>query len=415
MTLVMYHYDPPQECLYDIAAEKTCNIECGHCEPIKDTEDITVNWTRIVPDGVPTEDMMKEQRLDQDIMPILVAVEEGKRPHLNEIVSLSNRTSIPASCSQAATKMKEYYDQTAMVQPFVVGDKVLLYPNARKSGESLKLKALWEGPFKIVSILNDCNARIERDDPPRKRLILLDKEKDPVILREGCPGEEADTRLGSARAQGGQAGGCMRRATEYLKSAPESEMFFLPLDAFLDTVGPTSTDLEPREPTKRAAPDAPPCLAASAARLRSGPLRCPGSPSIVVIVLEALGALLSCRHQGGCLKQASKGLEKYLLQRPAPVNLTVGDLDRLNLSTMVVQPERPNTPCLDLHPEEEFDKAALLASPPYTAATPAFIADLASAPGDALATKKPARVTPPILPGASPTGRSPRPQKIRTA
>ncbi|KAK3920889.1 Retrovirus-related Pol polyprotein from transposon 412 [Frankliniella fusca] len=473
MTLVMYHYDPPQECLYDIAAEKTCNIECGHCEPITDTEDITVNWTRIVPDGVSTEDMIKEQRLDQDIMPILVAVEEGKRPHLNEIVGLSSRTrslwhqfnslcmdnkllhrrfehpsglpekerlqlilprkyvdstikhyhsqlgevnhfgvaktlghlnrffwwpgmstdvaakiskcekclkykgpikkgkaplkifqdgvlhgrwhvdvcdmpatadgyryllvaieafsgwpvmvpmkkqnaetiaraliehvfsvygapisiltdqgrafeselfkeimdlyqirklrtsgyhpsangkaerwirtlkkniamlvgkaqhswpdyvpfvaqayrSLPHSAhkfspyevlfgapmrtpstltqgippysrplesypyevrealaqihdtvrmmnSQAATKMKEYYDRTAMVQPFVVGDKVLLYRKARKSGESLKLKALWEGPFKIVSILNDCNARIERDDPPRERLIV---------------------------------------------------------------------------------------------------------------------------------------------------------------------------------------------------------------------------------------------------
>ncbi|KAK3918278.1 Gag-Pol polyprotein [Frankliniella fusca] len=425
MTLVMYHYDPPQECLYDIAAEKTCNIECGHCEPITDTEDITVNWTRIVPDGVSTEDMIKEQRLDQDIMPILVAVEEGKRPHLNEIVGLSSRTrslwhqfnslcmdnkllhrrfehpsglpekerlqlilprkyvdstikhyhsqlgevnhfgvaktlghlnrffwwpgmstdvaakiskcekclkykgpikkgkaplkifqdgvlhgrwhvdvcDMPATAdgyryllvaieafsgwpvmvpmkkqnaetiaraliehvfsvygapisiltdqgrafeselfkeimdlyqirklrtsgyhpsangkaerwirtlkkniamlgippysrplesypyevrealaqihdtvrmmnSQAATKMKEYYDRTAMVQPFVVGDKVLLYRKARKSGESLKLKALWEGPFKIVSILNDCNARIERDDPPRERLIV---------------------------------------------------------------------------------------------------------------------------------------------------------------------------------------------------------------------------------------------------
>ncbi|KAK3918335.1 Transposon Ty3-G Gag-Pol polyprotein [Frankliniella fusca] len=177
----MYHYDPPQECLYDIAAEKTCNIECGHCEPITDTEDITVNWTRIVPDGVSTEDMIKEQRLDQDIMPILVAVEEGKRPHLNEIVGLSSRArealaqihdTVRMMNSQAATKMKEYYDRTAMVQPFVVGDKVLLYRKARKSGESLKLKALWEGPFKIVSILNDCNARIERDDPPRERLIV---------------------------------------------------------------------------------------------------------------------------------------------------------------------------------------------------------------------------------------------------
>ncbi|KAK3918320.1 Retrovirus-related Pol polyprotein from transposon 412 [Frankliniella fusca] len=489
MTLVMYHYDPPQECLYDIAAEKTCNMECGHCEPIKDTEDITVNWTRIVPDGVSTEDMIREQRLDQDIMPILVAVEEGKRPHLNEIVGLSSRSrslwhqfnslcmdnqllhrrfehpsglpekeilqlilprkyvdstiqhyhsqlgevnhfgvaktlghlnrffwwpgmstdvaakiskcekclkykgpikkgkaplkifhdgvlhgrwhvdvcdmptttdgykyllvavealsgwpvmvpmkkqnsetiakaliehvfsvygapisiltdqgrafeselfreimdlyhikklrtssyhpsangkaerwirtlkksiamlvgkaqhnwpdyvpfvaqayrSLPHSAhkfspyevlfgapmrtpstltqgippqakllesypyevrealgqihdavrtmnSQAATKMKEYYDKTAMIQPFVVGDKALLYRKVRKSGESLKLKALWEGPFKIIGILNDCNARIERIDPPKERLIVHMDRLAPYPKTDDSPG-----------------------------------------------------------------------------------------------------------------------------------------------------------------------------------------------------------------------------------
>ncbi|KAK3932025.1 Transposon Ty3-I Gag-Pol polyprotein [Frankliniella fusca] len=73
---------------------------------------------------------------------------------------------------QAATKMKSYYDRTAMVQPFVAGDKVLLYRRQRKSGESLKLKALWEGPFVIITIINDCNARIERIDPPKDRMIV---------------------------------------------------------------------------------------------------------------------------------------------------------------------------------------------------------------------------------------------------
>ena len=73
---------------------------------------------------------------------------------------------------QAASKMKEYYDKTSMVQPFVAGDKVLLYRRMRKSGESLKLKALWEGPFTIITIINDCNARIERDEPPKDRMIV---------------------------------------------------------------------------------------------------------------------------------------------------------------------------------------------------------------------------------------------------
>ncbi len=95
---------------------------------------------------------------------------------------------------------------------------------------------------------------------------------------------------------------------------------------------------------------------------------------------------------------------RELSGEPAPESLTIKDLDRLILEKMVVQHERPVTPCLELHPEE-FDEAALLATPPLTVTAPT------SAPNP----KKRTKVTPPILPGPAPTDKSPKPPKVRVA
>ncbi|KAK3915960.1 Retrovirus-related Pol polyprotein from transposon 297 [Frankliniella fusca] len=62
---------------------------------------------------------------------------------------------------KAAKRMKEYYDRTASLAPFKEGDKVYLYYPRRKKGISTKLLTRWEGPYVILNILNDCNARIK--------------------------------------------------------------------------------------------------------------------------------------------------------------------------------------------------------------------------------------------------------------
>ena len=72
----------------------------------------------------------------------------------------------------AATKMKQYYDTTALLTPFKAGDKVFLYHPKRKKGISPKLASPWEGPYTITTIINDCNARVRSDTYPHKVYIV---------------------------------------------------------------------------------------------------------------------------------------------------------------------------------------------------------------------------------------------------
>ncbi|KAK3907537.1 Retrovirus-related Pol polyprotein from transposon 412 [Frankliniella fusca] len=73
---------------------------------------------------------------------------------------------------KAAKRMKAYYDRNATLSPFLEGDLVYLYYPRRVKGISAKLITRWEGPYRIVNLINDCNARIERVDNPSKKLIV---------------------------------------------------------------------------------------------------------------------------------------------------------------------------------------------------------------------------------------------------
>ncbi|KAK3924457.1 Retrovirus-related Pol polyprotein from transposon 412 [Frankliniella fusca] len=73
---------------------------------------------------------------------------------------------------KAAKRMKAYYDRNATLSPFLEGDLVYLYYPRRVKGISAKLITRWEGPYKIINLINDCNARIERVDNPSKKLIV---------------------------------------------------------------------------------------------------------------------------------------------------------------------------------------------------------------------------------------------------
>lgn len=78
---------------------------------------------------------------------------------------------------EAATKMKAYYDQNAGLAPFTPGDKVFLYNKALKSTEkSKKLHIQWNGPYTVLTIINDCDARIKNDVQPRDvQIVHMDR------------------------------------------------------------------------------------------------------------------------------------------------------------------------------------------------------------------------------------------------
>lgn len=74
--------------------------------------------------------------------------------------------------NEAAAKMKQYYDQTATLAPFKPGDKVFLYQPQGKPGQSPKLTSPWRGPYTVLNIINDCNARIRKDTHPYSLSIV---------------------------------------------------------------------------------------------------------------------------------------------------------------------------------------------------------------------------------------------------
>ncbi|KAK3911416.1 Transposon Tf2-6 polyprotein [Frankliniella fusca] len=80
---------------------------------------------------------------------------------------------------RATLRIKSHYDKFSTLTYFKPGDIVLLYNRRRRRGKTTKLYAAWEGPFKILDMLNDCIARIEEVRPEnyvgrrqRKRLIV---------------------------------------------------------------------------------------------------------------------------------------------------------------------------------------------------------------------------------------------------
>lgn len=78
--------------------------------------------------------------------------------------------------SQAAQRMKSYYDLHVSVSPCKNGDLVWFYHPVRSRGRSPKLDSPWEGPYKIIKVVNDTVAAIQMvHSPHTQRIVHLDK------------------------------------------------------------------------------------------------------------------------------------------------------------------------------------------------------------------------------------------------
>ncbi|XP_034249687.1 uncharacterized protein LOC117650391 [Thrips palmi] len=91
--IYMYHFEPATNIHW-----KTCDVHCKLCE-VEDrmtipanTDEVIANWTTIVPDGVSSMTMVRDQKLDEDIMPIYMAVNDGQKPHFQEVSAFGPRT-----------------------------------------------------------------------------------------------------------------------------------------------------------------------------------------------------------------------------------------------------------------------------------------------------------------------------------
>ncbi|KAK3922116.1 Transposon Ty3-I Gag-Pol polyprotein [Frankliniella fusca] len=91
--------------------------------------------------------------------------------------TLSNiHDQVRENLQDSALRMKRHYDLHASVAPFQVGQLVWFYNRKRIKGKSPKLDTPWEGPYKIVKILNDCIAAIQScHNSQLTRIVHMDK------------------------------------------------------------------------------------------------------------------------------------------------------------------------------------------------------------------------------------------------
>jgi hypothetical protein len=71
----------------------------------------------------------------------------------------------------SSDRMKTLYDKLANCAGYHEGDSVWLYRPTRTKGKSPKLQSSWEGPYKVVTRINDVVYRIQRN--PRSRMIVV--------------------------------------------------------------------------------------------------------------------------------------------------------------------------------------------------------------------------------------------------
>ena len=72
----------------------------------------------------------------------------------------------------AQKRQTDHYDQRIDGEQIEVGDRVFLHLPARKKGQTKKLHSPWQGPYIVMTKIDDVTYRIEAIDNPRRRKVV---------------------------------------------------------------------------------------------------------------------------------------------------------------------------------------------------------------------------------------------------
>jgi hypothetical protein len=75
----------------------------------------------------------------------------------------------------ASDWMKTRYDKLANSASYQEGDRVWLYRPTRMKGKLPKLPSSWEGPYQVVTRINDVVYRIQKNSRSRMMVVHLDR------------------------------------------------------------------------------------------------------------------------------------------------------------------------------------------------------------------------------------------------
>jgi hypothetical protein len=75
----------------------------------------------------------------------------------------------------ASDRMKARYDRLANSAGFQECERVWLYRSTRTRGRSPKLQSAWEGPYKVITRINDVVYRVQLHPRSRMMVVHLDR------------------------------------------------------------------------------------------------------------------------------------------------------------------------------------------------------------------------------------------------
>ena len=92
------------------------------------------------------------------------------RNQLDEVHRMVRESSLKANM-----KMKTRYDRHANTNGYDEGNLVWLHNPLRRKGKSPKLQARWEGPFKVITRINDVTYRIKKGLKGKPKIVHIDR------------------------------------------------------------------------------------------------------------------------------------------------------------------------------------------------------------------------------------------------
>ncbi|KAJ8910760.1 hypothetical protein NQ315_009068 [Exocentrus adspersus] len=118
-----------------------------------------------------------ELRLPIDLISDRPKKEEGVNnyiSHLQDRLKLTH-AEVRQKMRIESDRMKTRYDLRANTGGFQVGEKVWLYNPKRTKGKSPKLQKSWEGPYTVVTRLNDVVYRIQKNPQAKMKIVHIDR------------------------------------------------------------------------------------------------------------------------------------------------------------------------------------------------------------------------------------------------
>ncbi|KAJ8913050.1 hypothetical protein NQ315_006551 [Exocentrus adspersus] len=118
-----------------------------------------------------------ELRLPIDLISDRPKKEEGVNNYISHLKDRLKLTHVEVRQKMRieSDRMKTRYDLRANTGGFQVGEKVWLYNPKRTKGKSPKLQKSWEGPYTVVTRLNDVVYRIQKNPQAKMKIVHIDR------------------------------------------------------------------------------------------------------------------------------------------------------------------------------------------------------------------------------------------------